>query len=463
MAYEAIVTRITTKAHPNADRLQIAEAAGYTCIIGLAHSDGDLGIVFPEGGQLVEDFCMANKLYRKHPETGEPMGGYLESNRRIRALKLRGVESDALWLPMSAVGTWLSLVHQKDGKKTGAKLPVLDDGVALTEIMGHKLCGKYYTPATIKAMRSKDPKERKVSREALALERHYDTPQLRSAQIPTGKAIITEKLHGTSGRTGFVEVEQELNWFLKALNYLPFVSFSPKKQWQFVSGTRNCIVNTSAKNTESKSFRVLAHDLIAPHLERDEVWYYELVGFEGHGTPIMARQPIAKVGDSKLEKKLKKKAGDDHVVYHYGCDPDGRIPNEDGDGSLKFKIFVYRITLGGKELTWSKIKDRVTVVKHALSDSNKDFLNAVPELSVLPQDSWSGEYLRKKCEELTVGEGLDGVPVREGVCVRVESDSPETSNEVVVHKALKHKGWLFSVLEGIARNNPDFVDQEEVA
>ena len=76
--YNAVVCALTNlRPHPNADRLLIAMAAGYQVIVGLEAKEGDIGILFPEGGRLSHEMLMANNLYRKNPATGQPMGGYL--------------------------------------------------------------------------------------------------------------------------------------------------------------------------------------------------------------------------------------------------------------------------------------------------------------------------------------------------------------------------------------------------
>lgn len=431
MAYEATICRITTSPHPNADRLQLADAAGYTCIVGLDHEDGELGIVFPEGGQLVHEFAMVNGLYRKHPETGEPMGGYLDENRRIRALKLRGVESNALWLPLSAVEDWLVSLQER--------VPAFFEGDTLTEVGGRALCGKYYTPATLKAMRSQNPAKRKEVRRAQALDKHYDTPQLRASRLPPGEIIITEKLHGTSGRTGFVEVEQPQRWFVRALNRLPFVNIRPRKRWEIVSGTRNCILETDGLGEKAKGYRFEAHRRITPYLRPGEVWYYELCGYEDSGAPIMAPHAIEKIGDSTLEKKLIKANFGPSLVYHYGCKPG------------TFRIDVYRITQDGRDLPWDEVVDRVEWAG----------LDVVPLLERHLPGTWVDGEIRHRIEELTRGPScLGNLPIREGVCVRVES---VVDGETIVHKSLKHKGFVFCALEGIRKNDPDYVDAEEVA
>lgn len=450
MSYKAIIVRIKTRPHPKADRLQLADAGGYTCIIGLDHKDGELGIVFPEGGQLAHDFCMVNKLYRKDPATGEEMGGYLEDNRRVRALKLRGVESNALWLPLAAMDAWL-----------GNDRCLFEVGRELDEVGGKSLCGKYYTAATIKAMKSNNPKERKGGRMGKALARHYDTGQLRSAQLPTdGRVIITEKLHGTSGRTGQVMVEKEQWWITKQINRLSWFTIKPKTESMLVSGTRNCIVDTAATGEKGKGFRVMIHDMFSGRLRHGEELFYEIVGFEDTGSPIMGTHTIGKIGDSKIEKRLKKEVGSETITYHYGCARNGRLPVDNMSGPLRFRVHVYRITFNGHDMPWNEVAVRTFALRQTLDRRCVAFLSIVPTLDIWEAGSWSEGRLRQSCDDMSREPGMGDMPLREGVCVRIETT---VDGVTTVAKSLKHKSWIFCALEGIARNDQDYVDTEEVA
>lgn len=60
--------------------------------------------------------------------------------------------------------------------------------------------------------------------------------------------------------------------------------------------------------------------------------------------------------------------------------------------------------------------------------------------------------------EMTRGPSVEGLCIKEGVCVRIEE--PRDFG-LKVHDALKHKGFVFCCLEGIAANDPDFVDKED--
>lgn len=420
-----------------------------------------MGIVFPEGGQLAHEFCMANALYRKHPGTGEPMGGYLEENRRVRALKLRGVESDGLWLPIKSVEDWLVHLKAKSGHGPRTGVPIFNEGDRLTDVKGHRLCGKYYTPATLRAMRSKNPVARRLSCEAAALQRHYDTPQLRSAHLTPGTYIVTEKLHGTSGRTGHVEVELEQNRFIRLLNRLPFVRIRPKSEWRVVTGSRKVIIDTK----KGEGFRTMVHQMLAPHLVKDEVWYYEIVGYEDTGRPIMDPHTIGKIGDSKLEKRLRRAVGGDTVHYHYGCDPDGALPfTYTPQKPNRFRVYVYRITVSGHDLPFWAMRDRFYDVHSRMDTWERRFFRLVPFLGEKQVQEGFEEEARQQFVEMSrePSRTQAGLPFCEGVCIRGEHGG-ELDGRTVVHKWIKCKSWVFCALEGIKRNDPDYVDLEEVA
>lgn len=419
MSYEAIVCRLTgVRPHSNADRLKVADAAGCQVIVGADRVDGDLGIVFPEGGTICREFCLANGLYRKHPDTLEPiLGGYLDENGRVRALKLRGEVSFGLWLPIEA----LLAVLKRDDRPW-------QEG----DTVGAPFCEKYLTPATRAAMRQGAPRK---ARAESALPRHYDTPQFRDLHaLPLcDLVVITEKVHGTSGRTGLVEVEQPRPWWRRLFG------LKAKKRWEYVSGTRNCVLADGGEGEKGQEYRRIVHDRMteAHEFERGEVWYYEIAGFDTRGTAIMAAHTVGSIGDDKLEKQLRREYGD-RITYDYGC----RQQTQD------HRVFVYRITQDGRELPFEEVRRRA----HSAGFET-------PVVLAWLHDPESIEQVRAHADALSRGSSFYSAEhPREGVCVRFEDS---TSGNV--SRAWKHKGFVFCALEGIARNDKDYVDTEEAA
>lgn len=223
MSYKAIVCKVkNVRPHSGADRLKIATVMGYQIICGLDQEEDELGVFFPSDGCLSHEHCMQNKLYRKDPESGEPMGGYFGPNGRVKAVKLRGVISEGFWQPIKAF------------KWTGS-IDMLVEGYEFDTLNKHKICEKYYTPATKKAMQKKAKKGKtNVKRvDRSNMHEHYDTPQLRHElnKIPVGALLtVTTKLHGCVSYNTIIDtlehgkmkignvVEQKLNVHIKSFD-----------------------------------------------------------------------------------------------------------------------------------------------------------------------------------------------------------------------------------------------------
>jgi hypothetical protein len=65
---------------------------------------GDIGILFPTESQLSEKFCTMNNIYRhEHLNKNPAIKGYIEDSRRVKAVKFRGNESNALFMPLESL------------------------------------------------------------------------------------------------------------------------------------------------------------------------------------------------------------------------------------------------------------------------------------------------------------------------------------------------------------------------
>ena len=230
--YNGIVCQLADiRPHSNADRLQVANALGYQVIVGSDAQDGDVGIVFPEGGKLSHEMLLANCLYRKHPETGEAMGGYFEASGRIKTVKLRGESSEAFFTSLDSVA-FTGLDPLSNPRK-------FSRGTEIGTIGSTLICDRHYTKATLRAMRSAARAYRKprwVPRFIAPLhkkyvvdkakrdpcptfKKHFDTNKLRLNlhNIPQDcKVVITSKCHGTSGRTGLVKYDNR-SWLKRLM------------------------------------------------------------------------------------------------------------------------------------------------------------------------------------------------------------------------------------------------------
>lgn len=416
MSDSGIVCRLTNiRPHPNADRLRLATVSGYQVITGLNDKEGELGIFFDGDTQLSHEYCIENGLYRKHPETGESMGGYLEPNRRVRTLKLRSSVSYGLWLPVS------TLFY------TGRT--IFKEGDEISKIGKHLICNKYVTPATRNASR----RHAKVRRNATKFFRkHFDTKQLKRdiISIPLGANIyFTEKLHGTSHRYGLVLDEIRPKWF--GHHWAQHLGLSPKLDWSYLSGTRNVIIRDNYVGYyEDETFRGNASAHFRMCLHPGEIVYFEIVGFAGDKL-IMNRQDTSPLPD------IRKEYGDT-MVYLYKC-----LPGQ-------FDVYVYRMEkvdrLGHRvEYPWWTLKKRC----------NEMGAKVVPELTFMPRFS-DHRDIQTLANQLCGGPStIDGSHIREGVCIRYEHEDG--------FGILKHKNVEFLILEGVLKETPDYVDMEEAS
>src|SRR6185503_13360654 len=132
MSYFAIITEIKElQKHPNADKLMIAKVFGSNIIVGTDSFENQKVIYFPSDGQLSHDFCYNNNLYRHSNLNKNPdVIGYIEDNRRVRIIKLRGVASDGLIMSLT------SLNYLKVNTDT------LTIGTQFNEVSGRLICNK---------------------------------------------------------------------------------------------------------------------------------------------------------------------------------------------------------------------------------------------------------------------------------------------------------------------------------
>ena len=418
--HKAIVTKVRTSKHPNADILQLGSCDGFCVVVGLDTRDEELGLYFNEGLQLSPEFAQANDLIRRKDEKGNTCGGLFDSNRKVRVQKLRGVRSEGFWCPLSYLDF------------TKYDLTKLKEGDLIDSLNGIPICNKFVTRATF----AKSESNRKANRSQTKwFPKHFDTKQFRffADKIPAGSLLsITTKVHGTSQRLGYVQDEKELKWYHKlGLKVgLPLET----TEFRYLGGTRNVLLDKLTTGFYSNDFRERASLPFYGKLRRGELVFYEVVGYENGEAPIMPRVYTDKLKDKEIQKRW-----GTSVVYDYGC-PTGQ-----------FDIYVYRIALSMPDghiidLPWNDVKRRCVQmgIKH------------VPE--EVPVFVYDGnvENLTKLVEELTEKDDpLFTQHPKEGVVVRVDNCTELT--------CYKSKSFVFKLLEGIIKEDETYVDTEEAA
>lgn len=431
MSYKAIIQKVLElKPIEGADNIQTALIGDYRVIVGKDTNVGDVVCFFETGGQLSEEFATTNDLIRrKDPETGLPAGGFFEDNRRVKALRLRNTVSEGFSCPL----TYLAY--------TGYDITKLKVGDQFDTLNDKPICKKYVTPATQRRIAGAKQR-RKPTWQTKMFAEHIDTGQFKREykDIPAGAIIhISVKIHGTSHRFSNVLVEEEKTGWRLLLAKL-FRQPRTTKTWTCLHGTRRVVLHKDAKPGfyGSHAFRYLAATPLTD-LHKGEVVYGEIVGWTDSERPIMGTHSLEHLRD----KKLKKQFGDS-IVYKYGCQP----------GVNKF--YVYRITQVNEDgyavdLSWPQVQQR----------SKQLGFETVPHIETFVFDG-NHEALRDKVFKMVdvdpdnpqaVPSVLDPSHIEEGVVVRYECNWGIGW--------LKHKSFLFGVLEGYQKESDDFVDEEE--
>lgn len=454
--------------HSNADRLQIATFFGNDVCISLDNQLGDLGIYFPTDLQLSEEFCAANDLVRRKDENGNPAGGFLEPGKRnVKCIKLRGEKSDGLYLPISCFD-YLNLGCEF---AVGDKVDILD---------GHEICCKYI-PRSNRAIRSSNngtvKKQKKVEIAPLFNE-HVDTEQLayNLADFRNGDLVeITLKMHGTSGRTAhlpkFAGYKDSLgtkagNAIKNILNKLTGSRYEehhdkPIYDWGYVTGTRRVVLNdfNGPAYYASNDFREPHAKAFEGKLHKGETVYYEIVGFQKNGIPIMPSGDNTKTGDKEFIKQFGKT-----TVFSYGCHDGGLTEDENHSGVLvkaepESAMYVYRMSMmneDGVEVDYTPDYMRYRCEQIGVNTVPVLWKGYIPEHCGSHEDSTitPGEWIFNVANRYTDGaDPIGKTHLREGVVVRI-INRPK-------FKAYKNKSFHFKCIEGIVKASADAPDIEE--
>ena len=151
---------------------------------------GDLGVLFPTECQLSEDFCKKNNLYSSQLLNENTWAkGYLSDNRSVRAIKLRGHNSNCLFMTLRSL------------ENIGIDVSALKEGDVFNSIGGVEICRKY----KIVQQQSSNPKnktrnqQRKCRIEEKLLPMHIDTDNWWRNEHKISdetEVIVTAKYHG---------------------------------------------------------------------------------------------------------------------------------------------------------------------------------------------------------------------------------------------------------------------------
>ena len=235
--------------HPNADRLEIVQVKDWNCVVSKnSFSEGDLRLYFPIDSILPEE--LEKKIF------GENSKIKLDKHR-VRTIKLRGIISQGLVVKPEEVG-----ICAKEGQDLTTKLGIT----------------KYEPPEELPSAYGTC---NKIKKRYINSNFHKYTDISNIKNYPRvfedGEEVyISEKLHGTSFRAGWVKNETNTLW--KKIKKL----FGLLEPYTFIFGSRNVQLSYRNKNRYFYDSNVYAktaekYDL-KNKLKIGEVIYGEIVG-----------------------------------------------------------------------------------------------------------------------------------------------------------------------------------------
>ena len=338
-----------------------------------------------------------------------------------------------------------------------------ESGTEFTDINGLVICQKYI-PKNIKTPGNTQPTAGKARKfESKMLLEHFDTGQLgrNSHRLKINeRVVITEKVHGTSQRTGNVLVKraETLSRWHTFLGWLGGCGLDRNiimDDYETVTGTRRTVMDPQKENPNpfhEPKMRELAAANFAD-LRKGETVYYELVGYEYGDKCIMPGHD-----NQSLKNHLDKNdfanfinTYGERTDFTYGCAPG------------TFDVYVYRITYTNEDgysvdLNWDALVARCKElgVKHVpvlfdgtLSDffkADTNYLDNSQTWSEEEKMDYAIELVRKWINLYCNNKFLNGREhALEGVCIRAEREN--------VPLILKEKSFIFKCLEGIIKDS----------
>jgi len=364
----------------NCENVVATPIFGFQAIVSKDAKVGDRGIVFTAETQLSDEFCFYNNLYR-HADKNKDEGqkGYIEDNRRVKAIKFRGNVSNCLFLSLES----LSYIN--------VDLSLLDVGDEFDTLSGKDICKKYVVEYSGRKREFVATEKKFVRVEDKHLPQHMDSSNYfkwSDTIDPSSTVIVSQKLHGTSVRIGHTIAKRKMKLVERIAQKLG-ASILPHT-YDYVYGSRKVIkdVNNPYQN----------------HFYETDIW-------------------------SEQGKKLQGLLPENYLVY-------GELIGHTSDGKEIQKNYTYAIPQRQTELYIY----RIAIVNHqgnvtdlswdqVMEFCKKNGLKHVPEL-------WRGkkkdlkieDYIDKRFFEMgyrnTLYLGVNEDIVDEGVCIRVDELSP---------------------------------------
>ena len=256
----------------NCDNLQWMPVFWFQAIVSNETKVWDIGILFSAETQISFEFLSNNNLFR-HSDLNKDttQKWYFEDNRRVKAMKFRWNRSSAFFIPLQSL-SYLGKVE----------LEVWDTFNTINWI---EVCTKYMLEKERKANRIAGKLKRFERIDNKVFPEHLDSDNFWRNEYkyqPNDRIIITQKLHGTSGRFWYKRVKRLLTFIEKILKF--FGVKINNEEYDYIYGSRRVIKNWT---TTSEQQGFYATDVWKTILDRykevipkDYILYWEVIGYD---------------------------------------------------------------------------------------------------------------------------------------------------------------------------------------
>lgn len=366
-----------------ADKIARVVVNGNSVVVSKDVQAGDKMLYFVSGTRLNQDYCSKNNLLDAQAmnlDTSER--GFISSKQfRVKAIKLRGIVSDGMLMPLTSLLAFLE----------PSSIKTLKVGDEFTDINGNSLCEKYIVPVkpstqggekTPKANKLKDlivDNQFRFHHETEHFVKHLDK------FAPNTEIIITRKMHGSSLILSNVLINKTLSWKDKLAKFFGVDVVASEYGTIWSSGKPK---GRLPKGLESETNK---WESTNPSYYTSDIWaraYKEI----GH----------------TIEKG----------ISLYGEIVGVGIQGEKFTYNRDYGIYVYRITqtsVAGDvvEFSWEQIKKYCE--KYGLTPVEEYFVGKVKDFAI-PHES-----LLQILQDAYLNKSYPDCKIDEGICIRVRN------------------------------------------
>lgn len=265
------------------DNLVGIQVLGNQALVQKGKDYGELALVFTAGTQLSEKFAYKNNLHR-HADKNEDQGetGYLEDNRHIRHMKLKGHTSSALVMDLSA----LSYIKKLD-------LSQFKEGDIFDKIGDYEICNKYVSKKTRAQQQFEKNKKIWTRVDEKFLPQHYDTDSFfKNSHVISEnvEVTITQKLHGSSIRIAHTIMQRKLSFVDKIA--MKIGGHVARTEYDMVYGSRRVVKdlnNPSHAHFYDTDIWTLKGSELKGLVPQGYLVYGELIGWTPEGAALQSK------------------------------------------------------------------------------------------------------------------------------------------------------------------------------